>query len=83
MGSLSIWHWLIVLAIILLVFGTKKLRNMGPDLGAAIREFKKSLGGDDDSKEQDKDTTNSALHNDSAESKPGDNVDAETRDRTR
>lgn len=83
MGSLSIWHWLIVLAIILLVFGTKKLRNMGPDLGAAIREFKKSLGGDDDSKEQDKDTTNSALHNESAESKAADSVDAETRDRTR
>ena len=38
MGSLSIWHWLIVLVIILLVFGTKKLRNLGSDLGGAVKE---------------------------------------------
>ena len=36
MGSLSIWHWLIVLVIIMMVFGTKKLRNMGSDLGGAV-----------------------------------------------
>ena len=40
MGTLSIWHWLIVLAIVLLIFGTKKLRNLGGDLGAAIKNFK-------------------------------------------
>jgi len=40
MGSFSIWHWLIVLVIILLVFGTKKLRNIGSDLGGAVRGFK-------------------------------------------
>ena len=40
MGSLSIWHWLIVLVIIMLVFGTKKLRNIGSDLGGAVRGFK-------------------------------------------
>lgn len=40
MGSLSIWHWLIVLVIILLVFGTKKLRNLGSDLGGAVKGFK-------------------------------------------
>ncbi|MEY3831647.1 MAG: Sec-independent protein translocase subunit TatA, partial [Pseudomonadota bacterium] len=39
MGSFSIWHWLIVLAIILLVFGTKKLRNIGSDLGGAVKGF--------------------------------------------
>lgn len=43
MGSLSIWHWLIVLLIILLVFGTKKLRNMGSDLGGAVRGFKEGM----------------------------------------
>jgi len=43
MGSLSVWHWLIVLAIVLVVFGTKKLRGAGGDLGTGIREFKKSL----------------------------------------
>ena len=40
MGTLSIWHWLIVLVIVLLVFGTKKLRNIGTDLGGAVRGFK-------------------------------------------
>lgn len=40
MGAMSIWHWLIVLVIILLVFGTKKLRNIGTDLGGAVRGFK-------------------------------------------
>jgi sec-independent protein translocase protein TatA len=40
MGSFSIWHWLIVLLIIVLVFGTKKLRNIGADLGGAVRGFK-------------------------------------------
>ena len=39
MGSFSIWHWLIVLVIVMLVFGTKKLRNMGSDLGGAARRF--------------------------------------------
>ena len=43
MGSFSIWHWLIVLAIIMLVFGTKKLRNVGADLGGAVRGFKEGM----------------------------------------
>jgi sec-independent protein translocase protein TatA len=40
MGSFSIWHWLIVLVIVMMVFGTKKLRNMGSDLGGAVKGFK-------------------------------------------
>jgi sec-independent protein translocase protein TatA len=40
MGSMSIWHWLIVLVIIMLIFGTKKLRNIGTDLGGAVKGFK-------------------------------------------
>lgn len=43
MGTFSIWHWLIVLLVIVLVFGTKKLRNVGQDLGEALRGFKKGL----------------------------------------
>ena len=43
MGSMSIWHWLIVLVIIMLVFGTKKLRNIGTDLGGAVRGFKEGI----------------------------------------
>ena len=40
MGSFSIWHWLVVLVIVALVFGTKKLRNIGEDLGGAVKGFK-------------------------------------------
>ena len=43
MGAFSIWHWLIVLVIVLLIFGTKKLRNIGEDLGGAVRGFKQGL----------------------------------------
>ena len=43
MGSLSIWHWLIVLVIVMLVFGTKKLRNVGQDLGGAVKGFKDGM----------------------------------------
>jgi sec-independent protein translocase protein TatA len=43
MGSFSIWHWLIVLIIVMLVFGTKKLRNIGADLGGAVRGFKDGI----------------------------------------
>ena len=43
MGSLSIWHWLIVLVIVMLIFGTKKLRNIGADLGGAVRGFKDGM----------------------------------------
>jgi sec-independent protein translocase protein TatA len=43
MGTWSIWHWLVVLVIVLLVFGTKKLRNMGADLGGAVRGFKDGM----------------------------------------
>lgn len=43
MGSFSIWHWLIVLAIVVLVFGTRRLRGAGGDLGAAVKNFKSSM----------------------------------------
>lgn len=43
MGSLSIWHWLIVLGIVVLVFGTRRLRGAGGDLGAAVKNFKEAM----------------------------------------
>jgi sec-independent protein translocase protein TatA len=43
MGGLSIWHWLIVLLVVVLIFGTKKLRNMGADLGGAVKGFKEGM----------------------------------------
>ncbi len=45
MGSFSIWHWLIVLLVVVLIFGTKKLRNIGEDLGGAVRGFKEGMKG--------------------------------------
>ncbi len=43
MGTFSIWHWLIVLLIVVMVFGTKKLKNMGSDLGGAVKGFKDGM----------------------------------------
>lgn len=48
MGGLSIWHWIIVLVVVLLIFGTKRLRNVGSDLGEAVKGFKKGMKDDDD-----------------------------------
>lgn len=43
MGSFSIWHWLIVLLVVVLIFGTKKLRNIGSDVGGAVKNFKDAM----------------------------------------
>ncbi len=48
MGSMSIWHWLIVLVVVMLVFGTKKLGNMGSDIGKAVKGFKDGVKGEED-----------------------------------
>jgi sec-independent protein translocase protein TatA len=45
MGSFSIWHWLIVLLVVVLIFGTKKLKNIGSDLGSAVKGFKDGVKG--------------------------------------
>ena len=58
MGSFSIWHWLIVLAIVLLVFGTKKLRNIGSDLGGAVKGFKESVKEESTPKQVSDNTSN-------------------------
>ena len=50
MGSFSIWHWLIVLVIVLLIFGTKKLRNIGTDLCGAVKGFKDGMKGGEEEK---------------------------------
>jgi sec-independent protein translocase protein TatA len=54
MGAFNIWKWLIILAIIFLIFGTKKLKSMGSDLGGAIKGFKNAV---DDGKKTDIDST--------------------------
>lgn len=53
MGSFSIWHWLIVLLVVVVIFGTKKLRNIGSDLGGAVRGFKEGVKGAGDTAESE------------------------------
>lgn len=71
MGSFSIWHWLIVLVVVLLIFGTKKLRNVGSDLGGAVKGFKEGMKSAEDDKNSAK------LEN----SGSGQTIDAEVKDR--
>lgn len=71
MGSFSIWHWLIVLVIVLLVFGTKKLRNIGSDLGGAVKGFKEGMKTDDAEKKPEQLSTE----------KSGQTVDGEVKDK--
>ena len=64
MGTFSIWHWLIVLVIVALVFGTKKLRNMGEDLGGAVKGFKKGMA-DATATDDKKEAVTQKVHDDS------------------
>ncbi|WP_017444379.1 twin-arginine translocase TatA/TatE family subunit [Gayadomonas joobiniege] len=57
LGGISIWQLVIILVIVILLFGTKKLKNIGGDLGAAIKGFKKEYNGDDDSSKTDSEST--------------------------
>lgn len=67
MGSFSIWHWLIVLVIVVMVFGTKKLKNVGSDLGSAVKGFKDGMKGEggaaaSDAPAAQQQVTNAARH---------------------
>jgi len=55
MGSFSIWHWLIVLLVVILIFGTRKLRNIGSDLGGAVKGFKEGMRDDDEASKKVRD----------------------------
>ena len=74
MGSFSIWHWLIVLVGVVLVFGTKKLRNLGTDLGSAVMGFKEGMKTEDD---KAADATAKVEH-----SRTGQTIEGEVKDRT-
>lgn len=79
MGSFSIWHWLILLAIILLVFGTKRLRNIGSDVGSAIRDFRKSMDGKSDSEDEQQDESAPLPHQNEASDSKRDKAEASSR----
>ena len=77
MGGLSIWHWLIVLVVVVLIFGTKKLRNIGQDLGGAVKGFKEGMK----SSETEADAAKAAAA-DSSQQIPGKVIDAEVKRET-
>ena len=70
MGSFSIWHWIIVLVIVLVIFGTKKLRNIGSDLGGAVKGFKDGMKGEGETDGTKK-----------PEQIPGQTIDVEVKDK--
>jgi sec-independent protein translocase protein TatA len=69
MGSFSIWHWLIVLLVVLLIFGPKKLSEVGKGLGEGMKNFKKGLNDDDDAAARSKEPTPPAIEASSKSSK--------------
>lgn len=75
MGSFSIWHWLIVLVIVMLVFGTKKLRNIGSDLGGAVKGFKEGM--------REGTSEKTAESSEPPERLSGQTIDVEVKDKTR
>jgi sec-independent protein translocase protein TatA len=75
MGTFSIWHWLIVLLVVILVFGTKKLRNLGTDLGGAVRGFKEGMKSEDDK--------SAAQAAGEIPASTGQTIDAEVKEKTR
>jgi sec-independent protein translocase protein TatA len=76
MGGLSIWHWLIVLVVVVLIFGTKKLRNIGQDLGGAVKGFKEGMKNEGDAAAKD------AAEAKAAQQIPGQTIDAEVKKET-
>ena len=74
MGGLSIWHWLIVLVVVVLIFGTKKLRNVGQDLGGAVKGFKEGMKGAENEADAAKQAAEAP-----AQQIPGRTIDAEVK----
>lgn len=71
MGTFSIWHWLIVLVVVVLIFGTKKLGNLGSDLGKAVKGFKEGVKPEDD-----EETTTAKIKSDEKE---GETIEGEVK----
>lgn len=80
MGSLSIWHWVIVLVVVMLIFGTKKISNIGSDLGKAVKGFKDGVKGDEDKANAQ---ANASTTQPSQQVADNSTIDVETREKTR
>lgn len=77
MGSMSIWHWVIVLVVVMLIFGTKKISNIGGDLGKAVKGFKDGVKGEEDKANPGQSTSQPQQVADKS------TIDVEARDKTR
>ena len=77
MGSMSIWHWVIVLVVVMLIFGIKKISNIGGDLGKAVKGFKDGVKGEEEKNANASSTTQPQQVADKS------TIDVETRDKTR
>jgi sec-independent protein translocase protein TatA len=80
MGSLSIWHWVIVLVVVMLIFGTKKISNIGGDLGKAVKGFKDGVKGEEDKANPNASSTAGQPQQQVADKST---IDVETREKTR
>ena len=79
MGSMSIWHWVIVLVVVMLIFGTKKISNIGGDLGKAVKGFKDGVKGEEDKANPNAPSTTQPPQQVADKS----TIDVETREKTR
>ena len=84
MGSMSIWHWVIVLVVVVLLFGTKKLGNVGSDIGKAVKGFKDGVKGDEEKHAADA-APGATTHTTHTNQQVGDKttIDVETREKHR
>lgn len=80
MGSMSLWHWLIVLVVVVVVFGTGKLRNAGSDLGKAVKGFKDGMKGEEDGKTPASQTAQQTAQQQVADKST---IDVDAREKTR
>jgi sec-independent protein translocase protein TatA len=80
MGSMSIWHWVIVLVVVMLVFGTKKIGNIGSDLGKAVKGFKDGVKSDEDKTNAQANASGTQSPQQVADKST---IDVETREKTR
>jgi sec-independent protein translocase protein TatA len=83
MGSMSIWHWVIVLVVVMLVFGTKKISNLGGDIGKAVKGFKDGVKGDDDKNPDAAASTQPPQQQTQQVMSDKSTIDVETREKTR
>jgi len=78
MGTFSIWHWLIILAIVLLLFGTKRLKNLGTDLGSAIKGFKSAVKEESEKDEEEQKCAENLEHKEGEQPNANRVIESET-----